>query len=51
MLTQAMAGRIVTAAMQRLGEAPALLGPREFAQFWAEDRAAIRAILPRLPRE
>jgi tripartite-type tricarboxylate transporter receptor subunit TctC len=51
MLTQAMGGPIVTAAMQRLGEAPALLGPREFARFWAEDRAAIRAILPRLPRE
>ncbi|WPB83581.1 tripartite tricarboxylate transporter substrate binding protein [Sediminicoccus rosea] len=51
MLTQAMAGPIVTAAMQRLGEAPAPLGPRDFTRFWAEDRAAIRAILPRLPRE
>lgn len=51
MLAQAMAGSIVTAAMQRLGEAPALLGAQEFARFWAEDRAAIRAILPRLPRE
>lgn len=51
MLTQAMAGPIVTAAMQRLGEAPAPLGPRDFARFWVEDRAAIRAILPRLPRE
>jgi tripartite-type tricarboxylate transporter receptor subunit TctC len=51
MLTQAMAGPIVTAAMQRLGETPALLAPRDFAAFWAEDRAAVRAILPRLPRE
>lgn len=51
MLNQAMTGPIVTAAMQRLGEAPAPLGPRDFARFWAEDRAAIRAILPRLPRE
>ncbi|MEI6161808.1 MAG: tripartite tricarboxylate transporter substrate binding protein [Roseococcus sp.] len=50
-LRQAMEGPIVTAAMQRLGEAPALLGPAEFAAFWAEDRAAIRAILHRLPRE
>lgn len=39
------------AALQRLGETPAWLGQADFARFWAEDRAAIRAILPRLPRE
>ena len=39
------------AALQRLGETRAWLGPAEFARFWGEDRAAIRAILPRLPRE
>ena len=50
-LTQAVSGPIVQAAMPRLGETPALLDAAEFARFWAEDRAAIRAILPRLPRE
>ena len=50
-LRGAMGGPIVTSAMQRLGEAPALLDSAAFARFWAEDRAAIRAILPRLPRE
>jgi tripartite-type tricarboxylate transporter receptor subunit TctC len=39
------------AALQRLGETAAWLGSADFARFWAEDRAAIRAILPRLPRE
>lgn len=51
LVRDAMAGSIVQAAVQRLGEMPALLGPGEFAAFWAADRAAIRAILPRLPRE
>lgn len=51
LMRDAMAGPIVQAAVQRLGEANALLGPEEFAAFWAADRAGIRAILPRLPRE
>lgn len=38
-------------ALQRLGETPAWLGAADLARFWSEDRAAIRAILPRLPRE
>lgn len=51
LLRAAMAGPVVQAAVQRMGEAEAVLGPAEFARFWAEDRAAVRAILPRLPRE
>jgi tripartite-type tricarboxylate transporter receptor subunit TctC len=51
LLREAMGGPIVTAALQRLGETPALLDSSAFARFWAEDRAAVRAILPRLPRE
>lgn len=51
LLREAMGGPIVTAALQRLGETPALLDSGAFAQFWSDDRATIRAILPRLPRE
>nr|WP_314076100.1 tripartite tricarboxylate transporter substrate binding protein [uncultured Roseococcus sp.] len=51
LLREAVAGPVVQAAMQRMGEGEALMGPAEFARFWAEDRAAVRAILPRLPRE
>jgi len=51
LLREAMGGPIVMAALRRLGETPALLDSAGFARFWAEDRAAIRAILPRLPRE
>ncbi|MBX9749399.1 MAG: tripartite tricarboxylate transporter substrate binding protein [Roseococcus sp.] len=51
LLREAMGGPIVTAALQRLGETPALLDSSGFARFWGEDRVAVRAVLPRLPKE